>query len=82
MFYDKDGNLDKAAVMGAITFAASYAEALALANDAGIELTEEEYNEAIKDEKKAEYAGYLTNFFGGVKDGGRIGFESDGTPDA
>jgi len=76
MFTNKDGSIDKAAVMGAITFATSYAEALALANDAGIELTEEEYNEARKDEKKAEYAGYLTNFFGGVKDGGRIGFES------
>ena len=76
MFTNKDGSIDKAAVMGAITFAASYAEALALANDAGIELTEEDYNQAQADEKKAEYAGYLTNFFGGVKDGGRIGFES------
>ena len=76
MFTNKDGSIDKAAVMGAITFAASYAEALALANDAGIELTEEDYNQAQADEKKAEYAGYLTNFFGGQKDGGRIGFES------
>jgi hypothetical protein len=76
IFYDKDGNLDKAAVMGAVTFATSYAEALALANDAGIEITEEEYNQAQADEKKAEYAGYLQNFFGGKKDGGRIGFES------
>jgi len=76
MFTNKDGSIDKAAVMGAITFATSYAEALALANDAGVELTEEEYNEARKDEKKAEYAGYLTNFFAGKKDGGRIGFES------
>ena len=76
IFYDKDGNLDRAAVLGAITAATSYAEALALANDAGIELTEEEYNEALKDEKKEEYAGYLQNFFGGKKDGGRIGFES------
>jgi len=76
MFTNKDGSIDKAAVMGAITFATSYAEALALANDAGIELTEEDYNQAQADEKKAEYAGYLTNFFGGQKDGGRIGFES------
>ena len=76
MFTNKDGSIDKAAVMGAITFATSYAEALALANDAGIELTEEDYNQAQADEKKAEYAGYLTNFFGGKKDGGRIGFES------
>ena len=76
IFYDKDGNLDRAAVLGAVTAAASYAEALALANDAGIELTEDDYNQAQADEKKAEYAGYLTNFFGGKKDGGRIGFES------
>ena len=76
MFTNKDGSIDKAAVMGAVTFAASYAEAKALAADAGIDLTEEEYDETQRDEKKAEYAGYLTNFFGGRKDGGRIGFES------
>ena len=29
-----------------------------------------------KADKKEEYAGYLTNFFGGKKDGGRIGFMS------
>jgi cellulose synthase/poly-beta-1,6-N-acetylglucosamine synthase-like glycosyltransferase len=29
-----------------------------------------------KRRKKEEYAGYLQNFFGGKKDGGRIGFES------
>ena len=74
-FTDKDGNIDKAAVMGAIAFAGSYAEALALADDAGVELTEEQYDEATKAEKKEEYSGYLTNFFGGKKDGGRIGFE-------
>ena len=67
--------IDKAAVMGAIAFAGSYAEALALADDAGIELTNEEYDEAIKEEKKEEYAGYLENFFAGKKDGGRIGYE-------
>ncbi len=27
-----------------------------------------------KTEKQEEYAGYLTNFFGGKKDGGRIGY--------
>ena len=72
MFTNKDGSIDKAAVMGAIAFAGSYAEALALADDAGIELTEEAYDEAKKADKKEEYAGYLTNFFGGQKDGGRI----------
>ena len=75
MFTNKDGSIDKAAVMGAIAFAGSYAEALALAEDAGVELTEETYDEARKAEKQEEYAGYLTNFFGGKKDGGRIGYE-------
>ena len=68
--------LDKAAVLGAVTAAASYAEAKALAADAGVEITEEVYDEAKKGDKQEEYAGYLTNFFGGKKDGGRIGFES------
>ena len=76
MFTNKDGSIDKAAVMGAVAFAGSYVEALALANEAGIELTEDEYNEAVKEEKREEYAGYLTNFFGGRAEGGRIGFES------
>jgi hypothetical protein len=74
-FYDKDGNIDKAAVMGAIAFAGSYAEALALADDAGVELTEEIYDEAKKEAKQEQYAGYLENFFAGQKDGGRIGYE-------
>jgi len=76
MFTNKDGSIDKSAVMGAIAFAGTYAEALALADDAGIELTEGAYDEAKKTEKQEEYAGYLTNFFGGKKDGGRIGFEN------
>ena len=76
MFTNKDGSIDKAAVMGAVAFAGSYVEALALANEAGLELTEDEYNEAVKEEKREEYAGYLTNFFGGKAEGGRIGFES------
>ncbi len=84
MFTKPDGKggtmIDKAAVMGALTAATSYAEALALANDAGVELTEDEYNEALKDEKKEEYAGYLQNFFGGKKDGGRIGFNDGPDP--
>jgi|TARA_R100001510_G_scaffold50815_1_gene50115 hypothetical protein len=74
LFYDSKGNLDKAAVLGAATFALSYAEAKALAAQAGIDLTEEEYDQAQRDEKKEEYAGYLQNFFGGKKDGGRIGY--------
>ena len=78
MFTKPDGGgtmIDKAAVMGAVAFAGSYAEAQALAADAGVEITPEEYDEATKAEKKEEYAGYLTNFFGGKKDGGRIGFD-------
>ena len=79
MFTNKDGSIDKAAVLGAAAFAASYAEAKALANEAGVEITEEEYDEATKADKQAEYAGYLQNFFAGKKDGGRIGF-NEGTP--
>ena len=80
MFTKPDGKggtmIDKAAVLGAVAFAASYAEAKALAADAGVEITPEEYDEATKAEKQEEYASYLTNFFGGQKDGGRIGYAS------
>ena len=34
-----------------------------------------DYDDAKRDEKREEYAGYLQNFFGGKKDGGRIGFK-------
>jgi len=72
--------IDKAAVIGAVTFATSYAEAKALAADVGVDLTEEEYDETQKADKKEEYAGYLTNFFAGRKDGGRIGFNDGSDP--
>jgi len=75
LFYT-DGKLDKNAVVAAATAAATYIEALMLAKDAGVELTEEEYDEAQRAAKKEEYGEYLQNFFGGRKDGGRIGFES------
>ena len=78
-FTNKDGSVDKAAVMGAVAFASSYLEARALAADAGIDLTQAEYDEATKAEKKEEYASYLTDFFAGKKDGGRIGFKQ-GSP--
>jgi len=73
-FTNPDGSIDKAAVIGAATAAASYAEALMLAKQAGVDLTEEEYDQAQRDEKQAEYGEYLQNFFGGKKDGGRIGY--------
>jgi len=78
IFYDKDGNLDKNVLLGTIAFTASYAEAKSLANDVGVDLTESEYDEARKAEKQEQYAEDLQNFFGGKKDGGRIGFQ-DGT---
>ena len=74
IFFDDKGNVDKAAVLAAASMAASYKEAKELADDAGVDITEEEYDEAKKADKKEEYAGYLQNFFGGKKDGGRIGF--------
>ena len=78
-FFYKDGKLDKTAVIAAVSGAASYIEALALAEDAGTTITEEEYDEAKKADKKAEYAGYLENFFDSKKDGGRIGFNKGGS---
>tara|TARA_R100000322_G_scaffold111366_2_gene71234 strand:+ start:11706 stop:13907 length:2202 start_codon:yes stop_codon:yes gene_type:complete len=85
-FYKKNAQgedvLDKAAILGAITFAGSYAEAKALAAQTGVDedLTEEEYDELTREEKRAEYADLLTNFFGGKKDGGRIGFKDGYSP--
>ena len=79
VFYDKDGNLDKPMVLGTAAFALSFAEAKAIANEAGVtDYTEAQYDEDQKAEKKAEYASYLTNFFAGKKEGGRIGFENGG----
>jgi hypothetical protein len=80
IFYDKDGNLDKNVLLGTIAFTASYAEAKSLANDVGVDLTEAEYDEATKAEKKAEYAANLQNFYAGKKEGGRIGF-AEGSDD-
>ena len=82
MFTDKDGNIDKAVVLGAIAFTGSYAEARALAAETGVDedLTEAEYDELTKADKQEEYAGYLTNFFGGQKDGGRIGLKFGSEP--
>ena len=75
--------LDKAAVFGAIAFTTSYAEAKALAAETGVDddLTEAEYDELKKADKQEEYAGYLTNFFGGKKDGGRIGLKFGSEPE-
>jgi hypothetical protein len=80
IFYDKDGNLDKNVLLGTIAFTASYAEAKQLANDVGVDLTEAEYDEATKAEKKEQYAADLQNFFSGRKEGGRIGF-AEGSDD-
>jgi len=77
---DSDGNitgskLDKTALLAAGSFGLTYLDAKKIADDAGVDIgTESEYDEATKEEKKKEYAGYLQNFFGGKKDGGRIGF--------
>ena len=78
IFYDNEGNLDKSAVLAAVSAAASYAEAKALAGEAGVDLSKEEYDEAKKEEKSIQYADYLKNFYGGKAEGGRIGF-NDGT---
>ena len=74
IFTNKDGSIDKRAVIAAIAGAASYAEARAAAKELGTDITEEEYDEATKTEKLGEYQGYLQDFFKGKKDGGRIPF--------
>ena len=78
VFMDGD-KLDKTALLAAGSFGLSYLDAKKIADDAGVDIgTETEYDEATKDEFKEKYSNYLTNFFGGKKDGGRIGF-ADGT---
>ena len=72
--------LDKTALLAAGSFGLTYLDAKKIANEAGEELTVEEYDEATKADKKEEYAGYLKNFFAGKKDGGRIGF-AEGSDD-
>jgi hypothetical protein len=74
MFTNKDGSLDKTAVLAAASFGLTYADALRIANEAGEELPKEEYDEALKAEYKAKNDAYLKNFFGGKADGGRIGY--------
>ncbi len=74
MFTNKDGTLDKTAVLAAASFGLTYIDALRIANEAGEELPKEEYDEALKAEYKAKNDEYLKNFFGGKADGGRIGF--------
>jgi len=80
IFYDSKGNLDKNVLLGAIVGAASYMEAKALADQAGVDLSEQEYNDLAYQAEVAAYkkeqAKNFENFFEGKKDGGRIGFES------
>ena len=72
--------LDKTALLAAGSFGLSYLDAKKIADEAGVDLTVEEYDEAAKEEKQKEYEGYLKNFFGGKKEGGRIGFNSGSRP--
>ena len=77
-----DYDLDKTALFAAGAFGLTYADAKKIADDAGVDIgTETEYDEATKDEFKEKYAGYLTNFFEGKKDGGRIGFNKGTEPE-
>jgi hypothetical protein len=72
VFTNKDGSLDKNALLAAGSFGLTYLDAKRIANEAGEDITVEEYDEAAKAEKQEEYKGYLQNFFGGKADGGRI----------
>ena len=81
VFTNKDGSLDKTALLAAGSFGLTYLDAKKIADEAGEDIgTEEEYDEATKAAKKEEYAGYLNNFFGGKKDGGRIGYGTGSRP--
>jgi hypothetical protein len=84
IFYDSKGNLDRNVLLGAIVGAASYMEAKALADEAGVDLSEQEYNDlayqAEVDAYQKEQAKNFENFFEGKKDGGRIGFKSGYSP--
>ena len=84
---DQSGNvvgydLDKNVLLAAGAFGLTYLDAKKIANEAGQDITEEEFNSVIDDakfeEKKELYANNLANFFGGKKDGGRIGFDNGG----
>ena len=69
-------DLDKNTLFAAGAFGLTYVDAKKVADAEGVDIgTEEEYDEATKAAKKEEYAGYLTSFFEGKKDGGRIGFD-------
>ena len=73
VFMDGD-KLDKTALLAAGSFGLTYLDAKRLANEAGEDITVEEYDEAAKAEFKEKYDGYLQNFFGGKAEGGRIGY--------
>ena len=75
VFTNKDGSLDKTALLAAGSFGLTYLDAKRIANEAGEDITVDEYDEAAKDEFKEKYDGYLQNFFGGKAEGGRIGFD-------
>ena len=74
VFTNKDGSLDKTALLAAGSFGLTYLDAKRIANEAGEDITVEEYDEASKAEFKEKYDGYLQNFFGGKADGGRVKF--------
>jgi hypothetical protein len=75
-------DLDKNILLAAGAFGLTYLDAKKIANEAGQDISEEEFSSVVDDAKLAEkkefYANNLANFFGGKKDGGRIGFSSGG----
>ena len=84
---DQSGNvvgydLDKNVLLAAGAFGLTYLDAKKIANEAGQDISEEEFSSVVDDAKLAEkkefYANNLANFFGGKKDGGRIGFDNGG----
>jgi hypothetical protein len=68
VFRDKDGNLDKAAIMAALITVPTFLEARGIANEAGLseeEFTEDMFN-AAKSDSKQTYESNLGSFFEGT----------------
>ena len=60
-FTNKDGSVDKAAVMGAVAFASSYLEARALAADAGVDLLWQKLSHIVNERHESSFKSMEAN---------------------
>ena len=70
--------LDKTALLAAGSFGLTYLDAKRLADEAGVDIGTEDQStmKLQKQKRKKSMQVTYTNFFGGKKDGGRIGFST------